>query len=273
MPKFLSINVKGLNHPAKRTSMWKTAIDSKCDILCLQETHFKISAEPRCTHHQFTNIFKASGPNKKNGVMIAVKNSLTFTLHNSLIDEEGRYLALDCTLDNTRYTIVNVYTPNSGQIKFLSKLMKKLNKFRQGNFIVCGDFNIAPDNELDTSNRTSRPSSPMTTFIRNNDLYDVWRCHHTSERDYSFFSSRHNSYTRIDYFLVDKWTLTKTTDSSIGTITWSDHAPVSIDIADHPSHPRHMMWRANASIIQSPENSLYIRNHLEEFFELNKGST
>lgn len=111
--------------------------------------------------------------------MIAVKNSLTFTLHNSVTDEEGRYLALDCTLDNTRYTIVNVYTPNTGQITFLSKLMKKLDKFRQGNFIVCGDFNIASDTDLDTSTRTSRPSSHMNTFIRNNNLYDVWRCHHT----------------------------------------------------------------------------------------------
>lgn len=112
----------------------------------------------------------------------------------------------------------------------------------------------------------------MGSFIRNNDLYDVWRCHHTTERDYSFFSHRHNSYTRIDYFLVDKWTLTKISNSSIGTITWSDHAPVSMEVVDGPQHTRTRIWRANSEIIHSPEHSDFIRKHLEEFFDINAGS-
>lgn len=274
MPTFLSLNVKGLNHPTKRTSMWHTARESNCYVICLQEMHLKKkTAEPQCTNRQFTHIFQASGPTKRNWVMIAFKNSLAFTLHNNLVDEERRYLAPDCTLDKTRYTIVSVYTPNSGQLRILSKLMKKLTKFHQGCFIVCSDFNVVPDNNIDTSSRNYRLASPMGSFIRNNDLYDVWRCHHTTEGDYSFFSHRHNSYTRIDYFLVDKWTLTKITDSSVGTITWSDHAPVSVNVADRPHPPRNKIWRANAAIIQSPEHSAYIRKHLEEFFDLNEGST
>lgn len=82
--------------------------------------------------------------------MIAMKNTIVFTLHNSLIYADGRYLALDCTLDNTRYTIVNVFAPNTRQIRLLSKLMKKLIKFCKGYLIVCGDFNIVPDNSIDT---------------------------------------------------------------------------------------------------------------------------
>lgn len=217
MPKFLSLNVKGLNHPAKRASLWRTAHDSHCKVLCNQKTYFKANTEPSCTNKKFNHIFKASGPDKKNGVLIAIKNTNSFTLHKSHVDAGGRYFTLDCTLNNNRYTLVTVYAPNKKQISFLSKMMKKINRFRQGHLIICGDFNLVP--ELFQSSRSSRISSSMGPFIRNNDLYDLWRCHHTTEKDYSYFFPRHNSYTRIDYFLVDKWTLPKVSASQISTIT------------------------------------------------------
>lgn len=144
--------------------------------------------------------------------------------------------------------------------------MKKINKFCNGYLIMCGEFNIVPDNSLDTSSSNTRLTSPMGTFIRNNDLYDVWRCHHSTERDYSFFSHQHNSYTRIDFFLVDKWTLAKVSDSSIATITWSDHAPVSITTDNLSSLSRTKCWRANASILHSSEHSTVIQNLGEKTF-------
>lgn len=106
MPKLLSLNAKGLNHPAKRASLWRTAQESHSEIICIKETHFKNTVEPHCTNKNFTYVYRTTGPTEKNRVMIAIKNTIAFTLHNSIIDAEGRYLALDCTLDNTRYTIL-----------------------------------------------------------------------------------------------------------------------------------------------------------------------
>lgn len=198
---------------------------------------------------------------------------LSFQFHSSLVDIEGRYIVLDCTLDNTRCTILNVCAPNTRQIKFLTKLKKRIQDFCQGHLIMCSDFNKVPDNLMDISSRTNRLSSPMGTFIRNNDLYNMWRCHHTTERDYTFFSYRHNSYTRIDYFLVDKWLLPNITNSTISTISWSDHAPIILTIDTLLSVSKMRIWRANALIPQLPSHSTYTRDRLEEFFELNKGTT
>lgn len=136
---------------------------------------------------------------------------------------------------------------------------------------LCAETTISPDNSLDNSSHTSRLNSPMGFFIKNKDLYDVWRCHHTTEHDYSFFH-HHNPYTRIDYFLVDKLTLPKVSESAISTITWSDHAPGTMTSDNSSSTPRTKIWRANASIIHSPVHSAYIRECLEEFFKLNKGT-
>lgn len=114
----------------------------------------------------------------------------------------------------------------------------------------------------------------MGTFISNNDLYDVWRCHHTTEHDYTFFffSHRHNSYSQIDYFLVDKWLLPNIPKFTISTITWADHAPATINIDTLPKATTTRLWRANASNLQSPTYATYLRERLEEFFTINNGS-
>lgn len=72
----LSLNANGLNHPAKKHSLWKTALDLKCDILCVQETHFKSTATPAYVNRHFPHVYAAPFTSKR-GVLIAVRNSVT----------------------------------------------------------------------------------------------------------------------------------------------------------------------------------------------------
>lgn len=53
---------------------------------------------------------------------------------------------------------------------------------------------------------------------------------HASDRDYSYYSSVHGVYTRIDLLFVDQGTLDLLTDSTIDQITISDHAPVTLSL-------------------------------------------
>lgn len=130
---------------------------------------------------------------------------------------------------------------------------------REGSLIICGDFNIVPDYNLDVSNPGMKHTSPMSKFLQMNDLFDVWRCHHTTERNYTFFSTTHNSYSRIYYFLVDKWLLQRINNSDIAEITWSDHPPSKIG-------------RANSFLIQSSPYAEDLQCQLSEFFQHNVGS-
>lgn len=69
-------------------------------------------------------------------------SSFAFFLENSSID--GRYVILVCT-NNYLYTVVGVYTPNSHQGKFLSKVFKQIAKVSQASLIVGGDLNSVAD--------------------------------------------------------------------------------------------------------------------------------
>jgi len=81
----------------------------------------------------------------------------------------------------------------------------------QTNLIIAGDFNCVLDLYLDRSStrRAERSNSSLflNTFINNTNLSDIWRIANPTGRDYSFYSESHNSYSRIDYFLIDANTL------------------------------------------------------------------
>lgn len=72
----------------------------------------------------------------------------------------------------------------------------------------------------------------LNKFMNNIDLFDVWRCIPLGERGYSYFSSVHNIFSRIDMFLVDCYTLQRVCVDQTGHITWSDHAPITLTFSD-----------------------------------------
>lgn len=97
---------------------------------------------------------------------------------------------------------------------------------------MCGNFNSVMDIHMDTTSAAKRREFPLKQFLTSQDLFDVWRCHHGSEKDYTYFSPHDKSYSRIDMFLTDKWLLQKISASVIHTMAWSDHAPITISIND-----------------------------------------
>lgn len=270
--QFISINSKGLNHPAKRKPLWKEALTNKSDILCAQETHFCGASAPICQNKHFPHIFFANADSKTKGVMTAIRDTVTFVLHTKFVDAQGRYLVLVCDINQVTYTIVNVYAPNKHQVRFFHKLMHKVDTLKRGLLVLCGDFNIIPDPSIDTTRSKKRILTSLQDSIHKEGLYDVWRCLHASERDFTFFSAPHHTYTRIDFFLVDQHTLTKSTSSTINNITWSDHASITLSIKDTSVITTTPIWRVNSFLLQQPESKKVIEDHLLEFFTINEPS-
>lgn len=270
--KILSLNANGLNHPAKRANLWKTASRLSCNVICVQETHFKATDTPRCSHRDFPHIFTSSGPKKTKGVLIALHKSITIQLYNSIIDPLGRYIILVGSFNGLTTTLVALYAPNKRPVHFLNRLMKKISSIKQGSLLLCGDFNVVPDSTMDSNNPSKRQGPDLSSFLRTNSLYDVWRCHHPSNREYTHLSSVHNSYSRLDFFLVDKWLLCKIGASDIESTTWSDHSPISITIPDTLSPPPHKMWRANTFIMKTSPYAEELNSHLSDFFTHNVDS-
>lgn len=146
--------------------------------------------------------------------MVAIWDSLAFHLVSEIVDPAGRFLILICDINSTRYTLINLYAPNYHQLYFLHKLMKRLKKVKQGSLLLCGDFNILRDPQMDSTFLQKGTTASLQILLHSQNLFDVCRWIHTSERDYSYFSAAH-FYLRIDLFLADKWLLQRIQDAAV----------------------------------------------------------
>lgn len=91
---------------------------------------------------------------------MAVRDTLQFQYHLIYADPQGCYLLLVCTIVQTTYTLVIVYGPNNGQLKFYKCLNKKIESLNQGNIIIGGDLNFigGPDMDASMKHSCSQPS-------------------------------------------------------------------------------------------------------------------
>lgn len=162
------------------------------------------------------------------------------------------------------YSLLIVYLSNVKQFSFLKKLCRKVTNKRQGHIILCGDFNAIPDRDLDLSSASVKRQyrATLTNFIASSNLFNVWQCQHAMEKYFTFFSQAHRSYSRIDLFLIDKFLLQNVTKSEIYMITWSDHAPVSINVGENHAETRANRWRNDISLLSHPEHKIKIAKEL-----------
>lgn len=67
-----------------------------------------------------------------------------------------------------------------------------------------GDFKVCVDPRYDSTSRAQRTGNEQRKILLKklyqNQLMDVWRIQHAKERDYTFHSSVHRTYSRIDFF-------------------------------------------------------------------------
>lgn len=135
--------------------------------------------------------------------------------------------------------------------------------------IIGGDFNTILDCLLDRhstrSTNLSNASITLNNIIKSLNLVDVWRLQHPTDKEFSFFSSVHKSYTRIDYFLTDATLAADVVTSKYHDILISDHSPVEIKINIGWSNPV-FNWRFNPLLLNNLQFRQQIASKIMEYF-------
>ena len=72
----ITLNVNGLNAPAKRHRLAEWIQNQDPYICCLQETHFRPQDTYRLKVREWKNIFHANGKQKKDGVAILISDKI-----------------------------------------------------------------------------------------------------------------------------------------------------------------------------------------------------
>lgn len=234
-----SFNCRGFNVPEKRSQILYQFHKMRSNILLIQEMHYHTGSIPALGNRYYHNWFHSTNPHAKSKVVyIAFHKSFNPEVLDSLIDVTGHFIFLKLKLNNFLFTLGKIYAPNMDQARFLSSVPTRLSSFGGYCFIISGELNIAHSPSADTSSDKSFvPFSSLTcikSLLHSSHLVYVWHIQHTTESDYSHYSAVHNSYSRLDHFLISQSLLDTTLQASIGHLLWSDQAPVYLTLTRPP---------------------------------------
>lgn len=159
-----------------------------------------------------------------------------------------------CIMSYTQWFIV--ISPTRARYHCFLLSLFRLCAFAAGSIILWGDLNFVLDPALDSS--ASMPPLSHSTLnwlkqaFHNTRLCDVWCLLNPTNKDYSFFSAPHNTYSRSDYIFISPDILDCSPSAYIDPILLSDHTPVNLSIAV-PNRPRcFRSWQLNGNLLQDP---------------------
>lgn len=97
---------------------------------------------------------------------------------------------LQLMLMGRRFSLVNIYAPNTDSLEFFHNLHVVIQNMGNTDIIIGGDFYQARHNASDRSSnmgRSNKSQMAIDTISEELGLVDVWRLIHPQERGYTFF--------------------------------------------------------------------------------------
>ena len=127
--------------------------------------------------------------------------------------------------------IINIYAPNIRAPQYVRPMIKSMKGKINSNTIIVGDFNTP----LTPMDRSSKQKISKTTQTLNDpmdqlDLIDVYMTFHPQTTNFTFFSSAHRTFSRIDHILEHKSGLGKFKKVEIISSIFSGHNEVRLDV-------------------------------------------
>uniref|UniRef100_A0A8C0RZW7 RNA-directed DNA polymerase n=1 Tax=Canis lupus familiaris TaxID=9615 RepID=A0A8C0RZW7_CANLF len=268
----VTLNVNGLNDLIKRRRVSDWIKKQDPSICCLQETHFRQKDTYSLKIKGWRTIYHSNGPQKKAGVAILISDKLKFTPKTVVRDEEGHYIILKGSIQQEDLTILNIYAPNVGAAKYINQLLTKVKKYLDNNTLILGDFNLALS-ILDRSSKQniSKETRALNDTLDQMDFTDIYRTLHPNSTEYTFFSSAHGTFSRIDHILGHKSGLNRYQKIGIVPCIFSDHNALKLELNHNKKFGRTSnTWRLRTILLKDKRVNQEIKEELKRFMETNE---
>lgn len=237
--KIATWNVNSIAIRLEHVLKWLT--DTQTDVLCLQETKCTDEKFPREAIENFGYHVAFTGQKSYNGVAILSRYEISDVRRGFDDDDADAPKRLIAgTIEGVR--IVNTYIPNGTELwtdKFTFKLdwLQRLRRMfdatcdRDGKVLLCGDFNVAPD-ETDVWSvkawegklHFSKPERAAIHHVKQWGFTDVFRQQNGDLQEFSWWNYREGAFPKNQGLRIDHiWTSKPLAEKCTGC--WIDREP------------------------------------------------
>ena len=129
-------------------------------------------------------------------------------------------------------TLVNIiHALAIGAPTYIKQLLTDIKRDINSNTLIIGDFNapLTPMNRY-FRQRINKETIDLKDRLEQMDLIDIFRAFYPKVAKYTFFSSAHGTFSRIDHILGHKSSLNKFKKTEIISTVFSHHSGMKLDI-------------------------------------------
>ena len=145
------------------------------------------------------------GTQKKAGVAILISDKIDFKTKTVKRDKDGHYIMIKGSIQEEDITIINIYAPNTGAPQYIRQMLTSMKGEINSNTIIVGDFNTP----LTPMDRSTKQKISKETQALNNIMDQLDLIERSKTMNFTFFSSAHRTFSRIDHILGLKSSLGK----------------------------------------------------------------
>ena len=146
-------------------------------------------------------------------------------------DKEGHYRMIKGSIQEEDITIINIYAPSIGAPQYVRQMLTSMNGEINNKTIIVGGFNT-PLTPMDksTKEKINKETQTLNDTIDQLNLIDIYRTFQPKTMNFTFSSSAHGTFSRIDHILGHKSSLGKFKKIEIIPSIFFDHNAVRLDV-------------------------------------------
>ena len=281
----LRVQCWNVNSMMKTSRSWVKFVNrlknSNENIFILVDSRFETEQEIEFKKLWDGPVFYNSHSSNQRGIIVMIKDSFVGKNLDFCNILKGDYSRLTFTMGGFKVLIKCCYAPNGDMAAFDSEsegysdiFFKTIfNDSSDSDFdlsIMAGDFNVAPDHNMDTLGYF-HVNNPNTRFFIDkmkslNMMTDVFRHRHPDIRRYTFSKKQARNHTkaRLDYFLMNDDSLDLVSKVGMGREnSLSDHSPIYLHVNLSKINKGRGFWRLNCDFLKEPEFIFGINHTLE----------
>ena len=223
--EILSVNVQGIGLLPKRTDILHNLKEKKCQIYCLQDTHFSPGTDEKLVKARWDgDCFFSS----LRGVTILFTKTFDYKVHMCDSDPNDNYIILDLRIENNRLTLCFIYEPNSDDPGFYENIAKKIEDIGNEHSIWWEDFNLVIDPKADYSNyktiNNKKVRDKVIEIIQGKLMVDPYRDFHPNLKRYTWRRTNPLQQASLDFFLISENLLSSIQNCTIENSYRSDNS-------------------------------------------------
>lgn len=277
--RLVSWNVGGISTPIKRKAIISHMKKIHADIAFLQETHLNLDEAKKLKSAWVREVYAAPSSKRRKGVAILLGKRINLEILHSMADPEGRFVMLKVKIAKVKYTLCNVYAPNTMDLEFWNLFQAKVLLYSEGHLVLGGDFNMAPQCPLDRLRqsfkqqkfkRDNLESKMFKKIMQNLAIKDLWRIQNPDVQEFTCLSKAHKTLSRIDLFLIDERLSAPQVKAGIMPVYLSDHGPIFLEIQLNSLKSKPLRFIFPRFLATDLKFKRWLKDKFEEYLRFNR---